>query len=120
MLLISNLNSKICFMYITMLVIKYDSTFCRIFSKVKKNNIGWNHLCKKIDFMTLVKFSFQTLKFVTNIKADNSIMCLWFQITYYSAGQKKITAYGELCDSHELYEVGLFLWPSTYYAVLNQ
>ena len=44
---------------------------------------------KNIYFMTLVKFSFQTLKFVTNIKADNIIMCLWFQTAYCGDGQQK-------------------------------
>ena len=37
----------------------------------------------------MVKFSFQTLKFVTNIKADNSVMCLWFQTAYYGEVQQK-------------------------------
>ena len=51
--------------------------------------------------MTMDKFSVQTLKFVTNKKVDNSIMCLWFQTAYYSDGQQKhLTAYEELCDSH--------------------
>ena len=64
-------------------------------------NIVWKQLCKKIDFMTLVKFSFQTLKFVKNIKSDNSIMCIWFQTAFFSDGQQKhLTAEGELFDSH--------------------
>ena len=53
------------------------------------------------------KLSFQTLKFVTNIKADNSIMCLWFQTEY--GQQKHLTAYGELCDlCNSPYLVGFF------------
>ena len=52
--------------------------------------------------MTSVKFSYQTLKFVTNIKSDNSIMCIWFQTAYYSDGQQKhLTAEGALFDSHD-------------------
>ena len=52
--------------------------------------------------MVRFPFSFQTLKFVTNIKSDNSIMCIWFKTAYYSDGQHKhLTAEGELFDSHD-------------------
>ena len=45
--------------------------------------------------MTWVKFSFQSLKFVTNKKADNRKMCLLFQTAYYGDGQQKHpTTYG--------------------------
>ena len=80
MLLISDRNPNICFTCITKLVKKFNFIFCRTFSKVKKMYcFSWARHAKKNYFMTMVKFSFQTLKFVTNIKADNSIMCLWFQ-----------------------------------------
>ena len=64
------------------------------------------------------KLGFQNLKFVTNIKDDNSIMCLWFQTEYYGDGQHKHpTAQGELCDlRNSPYAVGFFC-SSPYYAI---
>ena len=59
--------------------------------KVKKK---YGFICarhaKKNLLQDFGKFSLQTLVFVTNIIADNSIMCLWFQTEDWQ--QKHATA----------------------------
>ena len=68
----------------TMSIVKFSS----------KNKI-YGFICarhaKKIFTSYFWKFSFKTLKFVTNIKKQNynSIMCLWFYTEYYGDGQQK-------------------------------
>ena len=64
------------------------------------------------------KLNFQNLKFVTNIKDDNSIMFLWFQTEYYSDGQHKHPpAQGELCDLCNSQYAVIFFCPSPCYAI---
>ena len=94
MLLISNSNPNICFTCNTKLVIKLDFTFYRTFSKVKKKCIALVALGiqKKLlhDYGKILFYNFK----VCDIKADNIIICLWFQTAYYGDRQpKNLTAY---------------------------
>ena len=64
----------------------------------------------KIDFMTLVKFSFQSLKFVTNKKADNSMCVYCFKLHIMVTGSKNIQpniviflSFSMLCSAHLIF-----------------